>query len=62
MDIVFLNGLSVQGKHGVMERERHVEQEFIVDMEARTDTHAAAASDDLKDTLDTYGSETSPVT
>jgi dihydroneopterin aldolase len=45
-----------------MERERHVEQEFIVDMEARTDTHAAAASDDLKDTLDTYGSETSPVT
>lgn len=52
MDTVFLYGLSVQGKHGVMERERHVEQEFIVDIEASTDTQRAAETDDLRDTLD----------
>ena len=52
MDRVFLNGLSVLGKHGVMERERHVEQEFLLDIEARFDTRAAAESDAIDDTLD----------
>lgn len=52
MDTVFLSGLSVQGKHGVMERERHVEQEFVLDITADFDTRKAAASDKLEDTLD----------
>jgi 7,8-dihydroneopterin aldolase/epimerase/oxygenase len=52
MDRVFLNGLSVHGKHGVMPRERKVEQEFIVDIVATVDTTAAAASDTLDDTVD----------
>lgn len=52
MDTVFLRGLSLQGKHGVMERERHVEQEFVLDIEAQFDKSAAAASDKLSDTLD----------
>lgn len=52
MDTVFLNGLSVQGKHGVMERERHVEQEFVLDIAADFDTRASAQSDNLEDTLD----------
>ena len=52
MDTVFLNSLSIQGKHGVMERERNVEQEFILDISADIDTRASAASDKLEDTLD----------
>ncbi len=52
MDSVFLHGLSVLGKHGVMERERHVEQEFILDIVATVDTRAASASDSLSDTVD----------
>ncbi len=52
MDRVFLNSLSVQGKHGVMERERHVEQEFVLDIEATVDTRGASQSDNLADTVD----------
>jgi dihydroneopterin aldolase len=52
MDTVFLYGLSVQGKHGVMERERHVEQEFVLDMVADVDTRSAAISDKIEDTVD----------
>ena len=52
MDTVFLNGLSLHGKHGVMERERHVEQEFILDIVADVDTRPAAHSDQLNDTVD----------
>lgn len=52
MDTVFLNGLSLQGKHGVMERERHVEQEFVLDISAAVDTKNAAQSDKLVDTAD----------
>ena len=52
MDTVFLNNLSIQGKHGVMERERHVEQEFVLDIAADFDTRNAAGSDKLEDTLD----------
>lgn len=52
MDTVFLNGLSLHGKHGVMERERHVEQEFVLDISAEVDTRNAARSDNLVDTVD----------
>ncbi len=52
MDSVFLHGLSLSGKHGVMPRERKVEQEFILDITAKMDTRAAAASDNLTDTAD----------
>ena len=52
MDSVFLNGLSINGKHGVMPRERKIEQEFIIDIAAKVDTSAAAASDALADTVD----------
>lgn len=52
MDRVFLNGFSVQGKHGVMDRERKVEQEFVLDIEALVNTQDAARSDKLADTVD----------
>jgi len=52
MDTVFIQALSVKGRHGVGEEERRVEQEFIVDIEARFDATEAARSDALADTVD----------
>lgn len=52
MDTVFLSGFSLQGKHGVLERERRVEQEFVIDITADVDTRLSAASDKLEDTVD----------
>ncbi len=52
MDTVFLHGLSINGKHGVLPRERHVEQEFIIDIDAVFDAKTAAASDSIDDTVD----------
>jgi dihydroneopterin aldolase len=52
MDYIFIEGLKVLGKHGVMAQERKVEQEFVIDVRIEVDTKKAAASDDLKDALD----------
>ncbi len=54
MDSIFIEGLRVLGKHGVHEYERKESQEFLVDIRAEFDTHKAAISDDLDDTID-YG-------
>lgn len=51
-DTVFLEKLSIKGKHGVHAHEREIEQEFLIDIAASFDTRKAAASEDLKDTLD----------
>lgn len=48
-----LSGLRVYGHHGVFEHERRLGQSFVVDAELEIST-AAAASDDLADTVD-YG-------
>jgi 7,8-dihydroneopterin aldolase/epimerase/oxygenase len=53
-DRVVLRGLRVRGFHGVFEEERRVGQDFVVDAELELDTTAAAASDELADTVD-YG-------
>lgn len=52
MDYIFIEGLKVAGKHGVMEHERKVEQEFEISLKMGVDTAAAAQSDKLKDALD----------
>lgn len=52
MDTVFLSNFSVLGKHGVMERERRVEQEFVLDISAEVDVRPSAESDKLEDTVD----------
>ena len=52
MDRVFIQGISLFGKHGVLESERSNEQEFIVDISAEFDARNATASDDLNDTID----------
>jgi dihydroneopterin aldolase len=53
-DRIELRGLRVRGHHGVFDHERRDGQEFVVDLVVSVDLSAAAASDDLADTLD-YG-------
>ncbi len=53
-DTITLSGLTARGNHGVYDFERRDGQDFVVDVELEFDTSAAAASDDLADTVD-YG-------
>lgn len=53
-DRIELRGLRVRGNHGVFEHERRDGQDFIIDITLWLDLAAAAASDDLADTVD-YG-------
>jgi len=54
-DELALTGLECWGHHGVFEHERREGQRFVVDLVLGVDTTAAAASDDLSETVD-YGS------
>lgn len=53
-DRITLTGLTVRGHHGVFEHERRDGQDFTADVTLHLDLSAAAASDDLADTVD-YG-------
>lgn len=53
-DRIELRGLVVRGNHGVFDHERENGQDFIVDITLWIDLAAAAASDQLADTVD-YG-------
>ncbi|WP_066910015.1 dihydroneopterin aldolase [Millisia brevis] len=53
-DHIELTGLVVRGHHGVFAHEKRDGQDFVVDLVVWTDLRAAAASDDLADTVD-YG-------
>jgi dihydroneopterin aldolase len=53
-DRIELRGLTVRGHHGVFDHERRDGQDFVIDVTVWIDLAAAAASDDLTDTLD-YG-------
>lgn len=54
-DRIELRGLRVRGHHGVFDHEKRDGQDFLIDVTVWLDLTAAAASDDLTDTLD-YGS------
>ncbi|MEX2503792.1 MAG: dihydroneopterin aldolase [Egicoccus sp.] len=54
MDRITLTGIEVFGRHGVLPHEREYGQRFVVDTVLELDLAAAAASDDLADTVD-YG-------
>ena len=60
MDRVALRGLRARGHHGVFPEEREKGQTFVVDLTLGLDTRPAAASDDLRDTVN-YGSLTADV-
>jgi len=48
-------GVECRGHHGVLEFEKREGQPFVIDLVLGLDTRTAAASDDLRDTVD-YGS------
>lgn len=50
-DRIELTGLRVRGRHGVFDFERAEGQDFVVDVALELDTRAAAASDELSDTI-----------
>ena len=50
-DEITLTGLRVFGQHGVLEQERRDGQHFVIDATLYTSTAAAAASDDVRDTV-----------
>ena len=54
-DELSVTGIECWGYHGVFEHERREGQTFVVDLTLGLDTAPAAASDDLRDTVD-YGS------
>ncbi len=51
MDYIHIENLSFNGKHGVYDQERRVEQEFAVSIRLAVDTTKAATSDALEDTI-----------
>lgn len=55
MDRISVTGIEVFGRHGVLPHERELGQRFVIDVVLELDLSAAAASDDLADTID-YGS------
>ena len=55
LDQLAVTGVECYGYHGVFEHEKREGQVFMVDLTLGIDTAPAAASDDLRDTVD-YGS------
>ena len=53
-DRIAVTGLRVRGFHGVLPAERRDGQDFVVDAVLSLDVRAAAAADDLAETVD-YG-------
>ena len=52
MDIIYIHGLQCDCHVGVWEWEKKVTQKLMLDIDLATDITKAAASDELKDTLD----------
>jgi dihydroneopterin aldolase len=61
VDELAVRGIECFGHHGVFDHERRDGQRFVIDLVLGVDTASAAASDDLRDTVD-YGSLVSEVT
>lgn len=51
LDVIHLSGLEVFAHHGVFPEEREKGQLFVVDLDVEYDSHSAATSDDVLDTI-----------
>ena len=51
MDTIFLHDLKVETVIGIWDWERKIRQTVVIDLEMAADIRNAAASDDVKDTL-----------
>ncbi len=50
-DIIFIKGLLIHARHGVMEHEAEVGQRFVIDLELSVDLSESSRSDRLADTV-----------
>jgi dihydroneopterin aldolase len=50
-DTIFITGLVVHARHGVMKHETEVGQRFVIDLELFSDLQEASRSDRLADTV-----------
>lgn len=50
-DMIFIKGILVHARHGVMEHESEVGQRFVIDLELDTDLSESSRSDRLSDTV-----------
>ena len=50
-DTIFVSGLSIHARHGVMEHETEVGQRFVIDLELYTDLSEPSRTDRLADTV-----------
>lgn len=50
-DTIFIKGIVIHARHGVLEHEAAVGQRFVIDLELSTDLTEASHTDRLKDTI-----------
>ena len=50
-DTIFIKGVLVHARHGVLEHESEVGQRFVIDLELSTDLSESSRSDRLADTV-----------
>lgn len=50
-DTIFIKGLVIHARHGVMEHETEVGQRFVIDLELYSDLSESSRSDHLSDTV-----------
>ena len=50
-DTIFVTGLSIHARHGVMDHETEVGQRFVIDLELSTDMSESSRTDRLVDTV-----------
>jgi dihydroneopterin aldolase len=50
-DTIFINGLVIHARHGVMDHETEVGQRFVIDLELCSDLTESSRSDHLSDTV-----------
>ena len=50
-DRIFIKGVLIHARHGVMEHESEVGKRFVIDLELDTDLSASSRSDRLDDTV-----------
>ena len=51
MDIIYLHGLRIDATIGIWDWEKAIKQTVVIDLDMGADIKKAAASDDVKDTL-----------
>jgi len=50
-DTIFIRGILIHARHGLLDHEAEVGQRFVIDLELSTDLGASSRSDKLKDTV-----------